>query len=161
MVNFWYFGRRPRTDGKCSGILLTATGINEKFEKLNGYQFLTIKKSSKMKDFLLVYRTDYSTIPKGASPEQMQASAKRWMDWIGGIAAQNKLIDRGNRLVPSGKVVKADNVIADGPYTEIKECIVGYSIVKAASMEEAAELTTGCPILAIGGNVEVREINAL
>ena len=114
-----------------------------------------------MKDFLLVYRTDYNNMPKAPSPDEMQASTKRWMDWIGGIAAQNKLTDRGNRLVPSGKVVKADNVIADGPYTEIKESIVGYSIVKAASVEEATELAKGCPILRIGGNVEVREISIL
>jgi len=114
-----------------------------------------------MKDFLLVYRTDYNNMPKGSSPEEMQASTKRWMDWVGGIAAQNKLTDRGNRLFPSGKVVKADNVIADGPYTEIKECIVGYSIVKATSIEEATGLAKGCPILVIGGNVEVREINAI
>ena len=116
-----------------------------------------------MKDFLLVYRTDYNTmnaLPK-RSPEEMQANTKRWMDWIGGIAAQNKLTDRGNRLFPSGKVVKPDNVIADGPYTEIKECIVGYSIVKASSIEEATELAKGCPVLTMGGNVEVREINAL
>jgi len=116
-----------------------------------------------MKDFLLVYRTDENTmnaLPK-RSPEEMQASTKRWMDWIGGIAAQNKLTDRGNRLVPSGKVVKAGNVIADGPYTEIKESLVGYSIVKAVSIEEATELAKGCPILQIGGNVEVREISVL
>src|SRR5882762_7731461 len=114
-----------------------------------------------MKDFLLVFRTDYSTMPKPASPEEMQASTKRWMDWIGGIAAQNKLVDRGNRLVPAGQVVKADNVIADGPYTEIKESIVGYSLVKANSIGEASELAKGCPILRIGGNVEVREISVL
>jgi hypothetical protein len=113
-----------------------------------------------MKDFLLVYRTDYSTMPK-ASPEEMQASTKRWMDWIGGIAAQNKLTDRGNRLFPTGKVLKADNVIADGPYTEIKESIVGYSIVKASSAEEATALADGCPILKTGGNVEIREISVL
>jgi len=113
-----------------------------------------------MKDFLLIFRTDYNTMPK-ASPEEMQASTKRWMDWIGGIAAQNNLTDRGNRLVPSGKVVKAGNVITDGPYTEIKESIVGYSIVKAASVKEAAELAKGCPILTIGGNVEIREISAM
>jgi len=76
-------------------------------------------------------------------------------------AAQNKLTDRGNRLVPSGKVLKSENIIADGPYTEIKESIVGYSIVKAGSVEEATELAKGCPILAIGGNVEVREISIL
>ncbi|SHH90954.1 YCII-related domain-containing protein [Chryseolinea serpens] len=113
-----------------------------------------------MKDFLLVFRTDYNTMPK-ASPEEMQASTKRWMDWIGGIAAQNKLVDRGNRLVPAGQVLKPDNVIADGPYTEIKESIVGYSLVKADSIQEATELAKGCPILRIGGNVEIREISVL
>lgn len=114
-----------------------------------------------MKDFLLVFRADYNTMPKGASPEEMQAVTKRWMDWIGGIAAQNHLTDRGNSLVPSGKVVKSDNVITDGPYTEIKECVIGYTIVKADTMEEAIGLTKGCPILAVGGNVEVREIRVL
>jgi hypothetical protein len=114
-----------------------------------------------MKDFLLVYRTDSGIMPKGSSPEQMQAITKRWMDWTGGIAAQNKLTDRGNSLIPSGKVLRADNVITDGPYTEIKECIIGYSIVKATSVEEATELAKGCPVLTTGGNVEVREIRVI
>jgi len=116
-----------------------------------------------MKDFLLVYRTDENTmkdLPR-RSPEQMQANTKRWMDWIGGLAARDKLVDRGNRLVPSGKVVKSNKIIADGPYTEIKECIVGYSIVKANSLEEAVELTESCPVFSMGGNVEVREISVL
>jgi hypothetical protein len=113
-----------------------------------------------MKDFLFVYRSDLNAMPK-SSPEQMQASTKRWMDWIGGIAAQNKLTDRGNRLVPSGKVLKPGNVIADGPYTEIKESIVGYSIVKADTLELATELAKGCPGLDSGGSVEVREIGVI
>ena len=116
-----------------------------------------------MKDFLLVYRTDENTMNAmpDRSPEEMQANTKRWMDWIGGLAAQNKLTDRGNRLTLSGKVVKGDHIIADGPYTEIKECIVGYSIIKANSVEEATELVKGCPVLAMDGNVEVREISVI
>lgn len=114
-----------------------------------------------MKDFLFVFRTDYSKMPKG-SPEEMQALAKKWMDWFGSIAARGNMIDKGNRLVPdAGKVVKSASVITDGPYMEIKEAIGGYSIVKANSLEEAAELAKGCPILNIGGNVEVREIAVL
>ena len=113
-----------------------------------------------MKDFLLVFRNDYSAMPK-SSPEEMQAIMKQWMDWIGGIAAQNKLTSPGNSLKGGGKVVRPDNVITDGPYTEIKELIGGYTIVKADSIEEAVTLTSGCPILAIGGNVEVREINPM
>jgi hypothetical protein len=113
-----------------------------------------------MKNFLLVYRADYASMPQ-ASPEQMQATTKRWMDWVGSIAAQNKLGDRGNRLEPGGKVVRPDLVITDGPYTEIKESLGGYSIVKADSIEEAVALAKGCPILSTGGNVEVREISVL
>jgi hypothetical protein len=83
------------------------------------------------------------------------------MDWMGGIAAQNKLTDQGNRLTKIGKVLRKGNIIADGPYTEIKEAIGGYSIVKATSIEDATVLAHGCPILSIGGNVEIREIGAM
>ena len=111
-----------------------------------------------MKDYLLVFRTDFSKMPK-VSPEEMQALAKKWMDWFGSIAAQGKLPDRGNRLVPTaGKVVRPNNVVTDGPYMEIKESLGGYAIVKAASFDEAAELAKGCPVFGYGGNVEVREI---
>ena len=118
------------------------------------------KNVNKMKDFLLVFRMNGSEMPK-SSPEEMQANTKRWMDWIGSIAAQNKLTDRGNRLAPSGKVLKPNNVIADGPYTEIKESIGGYSIIKAGDIEEASEIAKGCPGLLAGGSVEVREISVM
>jgi hypothetical protein len=113
-----------------------------------------------MKDYLLVYRADYSFMPN-RTPEEMAAMTKRWMDWIGSIAAQNKLTNRGNRLEASGKVVRNDSTITNGPYAEIKESIGGYSIVKADSYEEAIELAKGCPILMVGGNVEVREISPM
>ena len=111
-----------------------------------------------MKDFLFLFRMNGA--PAG-SPDEMQAMTKRWMDWIGGIAAQNKLTDRGNRLFPAGKVVKPGNVITDGPYTEIKESIGGYTIVKADSLEEATELAKECPGLSVGASVEVREIREM
>ena len=50
-----------------------------------------------MKDFLFVFRNDYKVLAQ-RSPEEMEASMKKWMDWMGNFAAQNKLIDRGNRL---------------------------------------------------------------
>ena len=113
-----------------------------------------------MKEFLFIYRRDVNNIPKG-SPEEMQAETKKWMDWIGGIAAQNKLVDRGNRLQHDGKVLKSAGMITDGPYAETKESVGGYSIVKADTMEEACEMVKGCPGLAFGGSVEVREINPM
>ncbi len=113
-----------------------------------------------MKEFLLVYRADYKAMPK-SSPEEMQAITQTWMNWVAGIAAQGSLVDRGNRLVNTGKVLNGDGLIFDGPYTEIKESILGYSLVKASSIEDATSLADGCPILTFGGNVEIREINPL
>ena len=112
-----------------------------------------------MKNFLFVYRSEPNN--NQYSPEEMQASMKRWMDWVGSLGAQDKLIDRGSSLQAAGKVVKQNTMVTDGPYTEIKEVIAGYSIIKAASIEEAAELAKGCPIFNSGGNVEVREINMM
>ena len=113
-----------------------------------------------MKEFLLLFRTDYDNVSKVA-PDQAEAMMKKWMDWIGGIAAQNKLATKGNRLQSSGRIVKSNNVVTNGPYTDIKESIGGYSIIKANNYDEAVEMAQGCPVLLAGGNVEVREIDAL
>src|SRR4051812_49219718 len=110
-----------------------------------------------MKEFALIYRRD-NVGGQQPSPEQMQASMKQWQDWMGSIAAQNKLVSQGNRLGTEGKVIKANKLITDGPYVEVKEAIGGYSIVKAATLQEAAEMAKGCPILQMGGNVEVRPV---
>lgn len=111
-----------------------------------------------MKEFLFIYRRDATAGNFEMSPEQIQAMMKPWQDWMGGLAAQNKLIDRGNRLDGDGNVVKPNNVITNGPYVEMKEAVGGYSIVKAKDLKEASELAKGCPILSVGGTVEVRAI---
>ena len=111
-----------------------------------------------MKEFLLLFRRDFVTKDGQPSPEQMQASMKHWQDWMGGIAAQNKLANAGSRLGSAGKVVTTNNVVIDGPYAEIKESIGGYIIVNASSLEEATELAKNCPVLQIGGNVEIRPV---
>jgi hypothetical protein len=109
-----------------------------------------------MKEFLLIFRREGGD-GTAMSPEQIQQMMKPWQDWIGSIAAQNKLVSAGNRLEPDGKVVKG-NLITNGPYVELKEAVGGYTIVKANSLEEASEISKGCPILQIGGSVEVRAI---
>lgn len=110
-----------------------------------------------MKDFLLIFRRDEQEIPE-QSPEEMQADFKKWMDWIGGIAARNQLVDRGNRLERSGKVVRSSGLVTDGPFVEIKESIGGYIMIRATGLDEAAEIAKGCPVLGYKGNVEIRAI---
>lgn len=112
-----------------------------------------------MNEFLLIFRQVEAPGAEKPSPEQMQSTMKLWMDWLGSIAAQNKLVTNGNRLYgDTGSVVRPGEVVTNGPYVEIKELIGGYSIIKADSLEEATEISKGCPILRVGGNVEVRQI---
>ncbi len=109
-----------------------------------------------MTEFMMIFRSNYDPTFT-PSPEQMQESIKQWQDWIGGIAAQGKFVGT-NRLSSVGKTLKPNNVIADGPYAEVKEIVGGYLMVKASDLNEAMNLAEGCPILNIGGHVEVRTI---
>lgn len=113
-----------------------------------------------MDEFLLIFRRDSETKENQLSPSDMQASIKPWQDWLGGIAAQNKLVSSGNRLHPEGKVVKPNNVVINGPYAEIKEAIGGFIIVRATDFDEAVAMAKGCPGLKAPWNinVEVRRI---
>ncbi len=107
-----------------------------------------------MQEFMMLFRHT----PQPDNPptqEEIEATISQWQDWIGGIAAQGKFVST-NQLSMDGKVVQPGAVITDGPYAEVKEIIGGYIIVKAADIDEALELAAGCPVLGVGGNVEVR-----
>ena len=96
---------------------------------------------------------------KVASPEQLQIWMKQTMDWIGGIAAQNKFSGGNGLPFEDSRVVRPNNVVTNGPFGEIKETIGGYIIVKANSVDEAVEFAKGCPVLQGEDNsVEVRKI---
>ncbi|SEI92053.1 YCII-related domain-containing protein [Dyadobacter koreensis] len=109
-----------------------------------------------MNEFLLVFRRDYQTREDQPSPDQMQEHFKNWKNWFGSIAAQDKLARPLQRWDGEGKVVNHDKTILNGPYAEIKESIGGLIVIKAANYEEAAEIAKSCPILELGGNVEIR-----
>lgn len=110
-----------------------------------------------MKEFALIFRLKDIADFK-PSPEQMQER----MNWLAGIASQNKLVDKGNTLLPipgSAKTVKPNNVVTDGPYAEIKEFISGYIVVKADNIDQAVDMAKANPIFEqVGGSIEVREI---
>lgn len=94
-----------------------------------------------------------------ASPEQIQIWMKQTMDWIGGIAAQNKFSGGNGLPFDDAKVVRSNKLVTNGPFGDIKETIGGYVIVKADSVDEAVEFAKQCPILQGEGNtVEVRKI---
>jgi hypothetical protein len=58
-----------------------------------------------------------------------------------------------------GKTVRRRGgaTVVDGPFTEGKEGIVGVFVVEARDMDEAVSIAQACPLVAIGGSVEVRK----
>ena len=111
-----------------------------------------------MKESEMINRPD----PTGEikiTPDGNLEISKEWENWMGGIAAQNKLVSPGMRLGNEGRTVKPGNVITNGPYAEVKEIVGGLSIFRAESIEEAFELAKSCPMLNVAhGSVEIRDI---
>ena len=110
-----------------------------------------------MKEYLYLFRGGDAQMAQ-QSPEAMQAHMQKWRVWMEGLAKEGKLV-AGQPLEKSGKVVaKSGKVITDGPFTEGKEVVGGYLIVKAKDLEGATELSKGCPIYEFDGTTEVREL---
>jgi hypothetical protein len=110
-----------------------------------------------MEEYALIMRHEDGK--KIASPEQLEIWMKQTMDWIGGIAAQNKFVGGTGLPFENARVVHHNKVVTNGPFGEIKETLGGFITVKADSVEEAVEFAKGCPVLQGEGNtVEVRKI---
>ena len=107
-----------------------------------------------MNEFVFLYRNG----ERPASPEQMQQVLGKWTAWFKDLAAKGHIVDRGQPLERSGKLVGTGRVVTDGPFAEAKDIIGGYTLIKAVSVSEAAELAKGCPIIDRGGQVEVRPV---
>ena len=111
-----------------------------------------------MAEFMLLFR--YNTSGKEPSPEQMQETGKLWWAWMQKLEAGKKISRVGNRLSRAGRVVKANSMVTDGPYAEIKEILAGFMVIHAEDFDEAVEISKECPIIQTGGNVEVRKFIA-
>ncbi|MFI5138124.1 MAG: YciI family protein [Sphingobacteriales bacterium] len=109
-----------------------------------------------MKEFVMLFR-NAPTGDARPSPEVMQEFAKKWDTWLGKISGQGKFIS-GSRLSFEGRILKPGNIVTDGPYAEVKEILGGLITVKAESLDDAFEMAHGCPILLLGGYVEVRPV---
>ena len=52
----------------------------------------------------------------------------------------------------------ASKKVTDGPFAEAKDVVGGFSLILAKDLDEAAELSRGCPIFEVDGQVEVRPV---
>jgi hypothetical protein len=109
-----------------------------------------------MSQYLLNFH--HFPLPAEAKPtaEEFEAVNKQWQGYIGGIAGQGKFVST-QRLGQAGSIISPSGTVAD-VVEDGKGLIVGTLTLEADSLEEAIELAKGCPVLAMGGSVEVRPI---
>lgn len=87
----------------------------------------------------------YSGGTKPTNEDEAKAYMAAWAAYFAKLG--QALVDPGTPLVPTSKVVGSAKTSG----------ATGFSIIQAASLEEATALTTGHPYLANGGGIEVFE----
>lgn len=111
-----------------------------------------------MSEFVFLYRGGEA----GRSPERAQQMMQKWMAWFKELADNGHVKDRGQPLERAGKLVNGKRkTVTDGPFAEAKDVVGGYTLILANDLNEAAELSKGCPILEVDGQVEVRPVMKL
>ncbi len=108
-----------------------------------------------MSEFVYLYRGGEA----GRSPERAQQMMQKWMAWLKALTEKGHIKDQGQPLERSGKLVKGkQKTVTDGPFAEAKDVVGGYTLIEARDLEQAVELSKGCPIFEVEGAVEVRPV---
>lgn len=96
-----------------------------------------------MNKYLLVYYGGKME----TDPKLVEKTMATWMKWFGELGAA--VVDVGSPT-QTGKVVSSSSVKSAGA-----KAVGGYSILQAKSLDAAIKMAKGCPVLAVGGLVEV------
>lgn len=108
-------------------------------------------------EYLLLFRGTHWD--NGLSPEEAQraiANLTRWFEKLG----QEGVIIGGHPLGDKGRTIypHKPGTITDGPFAETKEAIGGYVMIRAQSLDAAAEIARSFPQIQYGTSVEVRPV---
>jgi hypothetical protein len=109
-----------------------------------------------MKDYVFLFRggLNFAT----AAPDELQQALMKWKTWIDELT-KNGRYNGGERLLRNGAVVKgSQKQVTNGVYAEGEEIVGGYISIKAADLQEAIEISKGCPIFNYAGTIEIREV---
>lgn len=109
-----------------------------------------------MDEFILLVRSSYP--PKQLPPPAPhQPPLPLWQEWVDDLKANGTLIAMRS-LDEDGRVLTRGQAAAEGPYKEGGEAITSLLFIRAPDYEAATCIAQGCPVLALGGTVEVRRV---
>jgi hypothetical protein len=110
-----------------------------------------------MKKFILLIREDLQLL-KQLTQEESEADIRQMVSWVEEITQTGNFV-QGDPLENDMAMVANGKIQTDGPFIESKEAISGYTIIKAASLAQAAEIAATCPLVQNDRiKIEVRSI---
>ena len=87
---------------------------------------------------------------RNLSAEEIQRKVEKYQAWIDKIHSSGRHVSSEKLGEEGGKLLalqKGRLHILDGPYSEAKEVVGGYLVLRAANYDEAIELIHDCPML--------------
>src|SRR5262245_41348858 len=100
-----------------------------------------------MKEFMFLYKGGDPKWMATASAADKAGVMALWGAWMTKLGERGQLVTGGSPLDYEGKrLLKKDGVLTDIASSELKELVSGYSIIKAESWEQAAQIARECPI---------------
>ena len=110
-----------------------------------------------MKRFLLLIREDLKRV-ESLSEEQMNAEIGIMTTWVEELTKTGNFI-QGDPLENGMRLATSNKILSDGPFIEAREAVTGYTMIKAANIDQAAELAMACPLVQTGHvKIEIRPI---
>ena len=86
-----------------------------------------------------------------SNPQEAKDAMNAWGAWFGALGAA--VIDGGNPVAKSYTVKADGSLVSDGGVNPAS----GYSLIEAASVEDAHAKAKGCPLLKHGGTIEIAQ----
>lgn len=115
-----------------------------------------------MAEYLLLLRGGDGPRRAGeeVSPAEMQAYLTPYRTWLDDLARDGALLSARRLDWEGSHVLRGSDAggatVIDGPYTESKDVVGGFYLIRAADEDAAVAIARRCPHLANGGSVEVR-----
>jgi hypothetical protein len=112
---------------------------------------------------IFAHMPDRNTVPQ----ERQDEVNSQTLAWFGEHGAAGRIVNYGAHLQPvsTATTVKAPTdggdkpVVVDGPFSEAKEVIAGFSVIDVPDLDAAIELARSWPPLQFpGDSVEIRPI---
>lgn len=113
-----------------------------------------------MPSYMLLLHSD-PTHWREMSPQDMQKALEKFVAWrrklqaSGILVSSHKLTDDAGKVMRGGKQIR----VTDGPYSEAKEVLGGYFLIKANNYEAAIDCSRECPAMEYGGTIELRQVD--